>query len=170
MRFQRLVMLRMDVYVAADRYQAKRLDKRRILWRYKLNMLLPVHENCLFAYGAGIWNFTWGNKAWYRFPWRNIHFITWICLVSSIQLLARIANIHVTMPCCVTAYVFVNLSRNQSWVNLLFSVLRDSVLDSILDSLFSILDSRLAQESRIANRVKNRDSQRTVNLLLNGTV
>ena len=65
---------------------------------------------------------------------RNIHLITRICLVSSIQSLARIVNIHVTMLCCVTAYVFVNLSRNQSWVNLLFSVLRDSILDSILDS------------------------------------
>ena len=32
-----------------------------------------------------------------------------------------------------TAYVFVKLLRNQSWVNLLFSVLRDSILDSILD-------------------------------------
>ena len=31
MRFQRLVMLQTDVYVAADRYQAKWLDKRRIL-------------------------------------------------------------------------------------------------------------------------------------------
>ena len=47
----------------------------------------------------------------------------------------------------------------QSWLNLLFCVLQDSILDSILDSLFSILDSLLAQESRIANRVENRDSQ-----------
>jgi len=108
----------------------------------------------------------------YRFPWTNIRFITQISLVSSIQSLARITNIHVTMPCCVTPhmYVFVKLSRNQSWVNLLFSVPRDSILDSILDSLFSILNSRFAQESRIANRVENWDSQRTVNLLLNSTV
>ena len=62
--------------------------------------------------------------------------------------------------------MFVKSSRHQSWVNLLFSVLRDSVLDS----LFSILDSRFVQESRIANQVENQDSQRTVNLLLNGTV
>ena len=124
----------------------------RIVWRYKINMLLLVHENYLFAYGACIWNFTWGNEAWYSCPWRNIRFITRISLVSSIQSLGWIANIHVTMPCCVTAYVFVKLSRNQSWVNLLFSVLRDLILDSILDSLFSILNSRFAQESRIANR------------------
>ena len=76
----------------------------------------------------------------------------------------------VTMPCCVTAYVFVKLSRNQSWVNLLLSVMRDSVLDSIPDSLFSILHSRFVQESRIANCIENRDLQRTVNLLLNSTV
>ena len=62
--------------------------------------------------------------------------------------------------------MFVKSSRHQSWVNLLFSVLRDS----ILDSLFSILDSRFVQESRIANQVENQDSQRTVNLLLNATV
>ena len=43
---------------------------------------------------------------------------------------------------------------------------RDSILDVILDSLFSILDLRRNRE----NRVENRDSQRTVNLLLNGTV
>ena len=67
-------------------------------------------------------------------------------------------------------YVFEKLSRNQSWVNLLFSVLRDSILDAILDSLFSILDFRFAQESSVANQVENRDSHRTVNLLLNGTI
>ena len=45
-------------------------------------------------------------------------------------------------------YVFVTLSRNQSWVNLLFSVLRDS----ILDSLFWILDSRFSISEGIQNR------------------
>ena len=45
----------------------------------------------------------------------------------------------------------------------------DLILDSILDSLFSILDSRRNQEI-IANQVKNWVLQRTVNLLLNGTV
>ena len=67
-------------------------------------------------------------------------------------------------------YNRTKLSRNQSWVNLLFSVLQDSILDLILDSLLSILDSLFAQESRIANQVKNQDLQWTVNLLLNGTV
>ena len=67
-------------------------------------------------------------------------------------------------------FIIENLSRNQSWVNLLFSVLQDLILDAILYSLFSIFDSQFAQESRITNRVENRDSQRTVNLLLNGTV
>ena len=64
----------------------------------------------------------------------------------------------------------VKLSRNQSWVNLLFSVLQDLILNAILDSLFSIPNSLFMQESRIANQVENRDLQRTVNLLLNGTV
>ena len=77
-----------------------------------------------------------------RFTWRSICFITRNGLVSSIQSLVGIADIHVTMPCCVTAYVFAKLSRNQSWVNLLFSLLQDSILDSILDS-------HRNQESRI---------------------
>ena len=42
-------------------------------------------------------------------------------------------------------YNRTKLSRNQAWVNLLFSVLQDL----ILDSLFSILDSLFEQESRI---------------------
>ena len=48
-------------------------------------------------------------------------------------------------PCCVVlqVYVYVKLSRNQYWVNLLFSVLRNSILDLFLDrlSLFSIVIS-----------------------------
>ena len=51
-------------------------------------------------------------------------------------------------------YSGTKLSRNQSLVNLLFSVLQDSILNSILDSLFSILDSLFEQESRIANGVE----------------
>ena len=67
-------------------------------------------------------------------------------------------------------YVSLKLSRNQSSVGLLFSVLWDSIVDYILDYLFSILNSRFMQESRIENQVKNQDSQWTANLLLNGTV
>ena len=53
-----------------------------------------------------------------------------------------------------SCYSRTKLSRNQSWVNLLFSVLQDSILDSILDSLFSLLNSLFAQESRIVNWVE----------------
>ena len=99
---------------------------------------------------------------------QNIRFTTWIGLFASIQLLVWI------WPCCVVLqlYVFVKLSRNQSWVNLLFSVLQlrlDPWLD-ILNSLLLILDSWFAQESRIANCIKNQDSQQTINFLLNGAV
>ena len=69
----------------------------------------------------------------------------------------------------VLCYVNLKLSRNQSLVSLLFSVLWDSIVDWILDNFFSILNSWFTQESRIENRVKNEDSQWTVNLLLNGT-
>ena len=53
-----------------------------------------------------------------------------------------------------SCYSCTKLSRNQSWVNLLFSVLQDLILDSILDSLFSLLNSLFAQESRIVNWVE----------------
>ena len=39
---KRLVMLRTDVYVTADLYQAKPQNKLRIVWRYKINTLLLV--------------------------------------------------------------------------------------------------------------------------------
>ena len=35
-------MLQTDVYVTTDFYQAKQRDKPRIIWRYKINMLLLV--------------------------------------------------------------------------------------------------------------------------------
>ena len=66
----------------------------------------------------------WGNGVWYRCPWRNIH-LTWSCF--NLQLTVACVN----KPCPIVLYVNVKLSRNQSWVNLLFSVSRDSILDSI---------------------------------------
>ena len=39
---KRLVMLRTDVYVTADLYQAEQQDKPRIDGRYKINILLLV--------------------------------------------------------------------------------------------------------------------------------
>ena len=92
----------------------------------------------------------------------SLYNLNWSCFKHTVPC----ANVK---PCCIVLqlymYLFEKLSRNQSWVNLLFSVLRDSILDAILDSLFLIRAG-----SRIPNRVKNRDSQRTVNLLLNGFV
>ena len=75
---------------------------------------MSIH--CLFAFGAGIWKCTRENEAWYRCPWRNIHFITYIGLVSSIELLVQIN--HAVL--CYSCYDYVKLSRNQSWVNLFF--------------------------------------------------
>ena len=90
---KRLVMLWMDVYVPANLYQAKRPDKPRIVWRYKIKMLLLVHEYTCTLFVC-IWN---RYLKLYLRKWtliqmflRNIHFITWIALVSSIQSLARI--------------------------------------------------------------------------------
>ena len=44
--------------------------------------------------------------------------------------------------------------RNQSWMNLLFSVSWDLILDSNLDSLLSILNSRRNPESWIKSRIE----------------
>ena len=57
----------------------------------------------------------------------------------------------------VLCYVNVKLSRNQSSVYLLFSVLWDSIVDWILDNLLSILNSQFMQESRIKSRIKTRN-------------
>ena len=43
-------MLRTDVYVTADLYQAKQQDKPRIVWRYKIHMLLLVNAD---GWGGG---------------------------------------------------------------------------------------------------------------------
>ena len=61
-----------------------------------------------------------------------------------VQVIGSRLNNHAAL-----CYNRTKLSRNLAWVNLLFSVLQDSILDSILDSLFSILDSLFEQESRI---------------------
>ena len=49
---KRLVMLQTDVYVTTDFYQAKQQDKPRIIWRYKINMLLLVSRG---GGGTPIW-------------------------------------------------------------------------------------------------------------------
>ena len=105
----------------------------------------------LLLFGAGIWNFSWGNEAWDRCPWRNIRFITWIIgLVSSIQSLA---------PCCVTA-VCLSLYREIShgWIFCFLSCeTRFSSRFLIACSWFSILDSRRNRESRIESRIETRN-------------
>ena len=89
---------------------------------------------------------------------RNIRFTTWIGLFASIQLLVWI------WPCCVVLqlYVFVKLSRNQSWVNLLFSVLQDLILDSI----FSIACSWFLIRAGIKNRELHQESRLTTDYQL----
>ena len=66
-------------------------------------------------------------------------------------------------PCCVVLqlYVYEKLSLNQSWVNLLFSALWDSILYSILDNLFSILNSCRNRESQIESRIETRNGLST---------
>ena len=161
--FQRLLMLGTDVFVTADLYQPKWVDKPRIVWRYKKICCCSYTSiHCLFAYGAGIWNLIWGNEGLYRCPWRNIRFLTQICLVSSIQSLVRIANI--TMPCCVTAVCLCKIIEKSVMGESFVFCPWDLILDLILDNLFLILDLRRNQDSRIKSRIETR------NLLLNGTV
>ena len=96
--------------------------------------------HCLFAFGAGIWNYIWGNETWFNCPWRNIY-LNWSCF-----------DLNHTVACankpCRVIYVNVKLLRNQSWVSLLFSVSWDLILDLILYNLFSIFPLRGNQEPR----------------------
>ena len=101
---QRLVMLLTNMCVIADHYNAGCPDKPRIIWSYKINMLLfiflLVHELRLFVcIWSSIWNSTWGNEAWYRCPWRNIRLVK-----LELVLFRACSRLHeLTMPCCVTA-------------------------------------------------------------------
>jgi len=108
-------------------------------------MLLLVREwmHCI-AFGAGIWNFSWGNEVdtdvLTLLKKHSLCNLNWCCFEHTV------ACTNVTM---LRLYVFEKLLRNQSWVNL-FSVL----LDLILNSLFLILDSCRNQESRIESRIE----------------
>ena len=81
----------------------------------------------------------------------SLYNLNWSCFKHTVPC----ANVK---PCCIVLqlymYLFEKLSRNQSWVNLLFSDLRDSILDAILDSLFliraGIKNPESSQESRLA--------------------
>ena len=118
--------------VTADRHQAKRPGKHRIVWHYKINVLLL--EYALFVC---IWSrrlkLYWRKRSLIQMLKKHLVYnLTWSCFMHTV------ACTNITMPCCVTAVpVIVKLSRNQSWANLLFSVLWDSILDSILHNLFN---------------------------------
>ena len=155
-QFQRLVMLGTDVFVTADLYQAKRVDKPRNVWRdKKICCCSYMSIHCLFAYGSGIWNFILGNEGLYRCAWRNIRFLTQIGLVSSIQ---SLWIVNITMPCCVTAVCLCKIIEKSVIGECFVFCSWNLILDLILDSLI-VLDSWFAQESRIANQVQNWDSQ-----------
>ena len=147
-------------YVTADLYHAEWPNKPRIIWHYKINMLsfpfLLVHRYTLFVC---IWSKYL--KVYLR-KWSSIQIsmkkhslynLNWSCFEHTVSCVNKLYRVVLQL------YVYVNLSKNQSWVNLLFSVSRDSIHDSFLDSLFSI-----------SYWVENRDLQWTVNLLLNRTV
>ena len=113
----------------------------------------------IYCKGLGAWN-----EPWYRCPWRNIRFITWIDLVSSIQSLVRMLN-HAALCYSCTCISLKNYREiSHGWIFCFLSC------ETRFSTRFLIACSWFAQELRIANRVKNRDSQRTVNILLNGTV
>ena len=148
-------------YVTADLYHAEWPNKPRIIWHYKINMLsfpfLLVHKYTLFVC---IWS---KYLKLYLRKWSLIQISLkkhslynlnyWSCFEHTVSCANKLYRVVLQL------YVYVKLSKNQSWVNLLFSASRDLIHDSFLDSSFSI-----------SNRVKNRDLQWTVNLLLNRTV
>ena len=146
--------------VTADLYHAEWPNKPRIIRHYKINMLsfpfLLVHRYTLFVC---IWSKYL--KVYLR-KWsliqismkkHSLYNLNWSCFEHTVSCANKLYRVVLQL------YVYVKLSKNQSWVNLLFSVSRDSIHDLFLDSSFSI-----------SYRVENRDLQWTVNLLLNRTV
>ena len=90
--------------------------------------------------------------------WQLFRKFAFVCMArvyvetSTILRIQSLARINHAVLCYMN--VNVKLLRNQSWVNLLFYVSRDSILDSIHDNLFLILDS-----------CRNRESSRELRLL-----
>ena len=152
---QRLVMSQTDVYVTADLYHAKQPDKPRLVWLLKktcccLSSYLYTSIHCFFAFGANIWNCTWGNEAWYRCPWRNICFKTWTGLVSNIQTVCAWINHAVLCYSCMSLKSYWEISHG--WIFCLLS-----------------LETRSLTQFSICTGVENQE-QWTVNSLLNSTV
>ena len=148
-------MIQLIFIMPSTRVSAESFDDTKQTCCY-LPSSLYTSIHYLFAFGAGIWNCTRENEAWYRCPWRNIHFITWIGLVSSIELLAQVN--HAVL--CYSCYDCKIIEKSVMGESFFFCLTR---LDPRLDSQFT-------QESRIVNQVENRDSQWTVNFLLNSNV
>ena len=86
---RRLVMLRTAVYFTADLYQAKRQDKPRIVWRYKIHMLLLVNaDGC----GGGGENSHMKGAGMLVVSLRGAHFGFWShlgCSEQSVIILSR---------------------------------------------------------------------------------
>ena len=99
------------------------------------------HAVVYLLFGANIWNCTWGNETWYRCPWRNICFKTWIGLVSNIQTVCAWINHAVLCYSCMSLKYYREISHG--WI---FCFLSLATRFSIACSWFSICTG--SQESR----------------------
>ena len=121
-----------------------------------LSSCLYTSIHWFFALGANIWNCTWGNEAWYRCPWRNIHFKTWIGLVSNIKTVCAWINHAVLCYSCMSLKNYREISCG--WIFCFLS------LETQTLTQFSIACSWLS----ICTGIKNQE-QPTVHSLLNST-
>ena len=93
----------------------------------------------IYFKGLGAWN-----EPWYRCPWRNIYFITWIDLVSSMQSLARMLN-HAALCYYCTCISLKNYREiSHGWIFCFLSC------ETRSSTRFLIACSWFTQESRLA--------------------
>ena len=115
--------------------------------------------HCLFAFGAGIWNLSWGNEAWYWCPWRNIRFKLELVLLRAYSRL-RECNHAALCYSCMSLKNYREISYG--WIFCFLSCeTRFSTRFSIACSGFSILDSRRNREWRIESRIATRNGLST---------
>ena len=126
-----------------------RVTDRRVCFTWSLSSQAAGYEYtlfvCIWSRHLKLWLRKWSLTQMFLKK-HSLYNLNWSCFDHT----CTVASANITMPCCVTAVGLSKLSTNQWWVNLVFSVLRDS----ILDGLFSILDSRRNRELQVESRME----------------
>ena len=145
-----LIILRTNMYVTADLYQARQPDKPRIIGRHKVNMLLIVREYALFVC---IWSrhLKLYLRKWsliqMSFKKHSLYNLNWSCFEHTATCM------NITMLSCVTAKchckVIDKLVMGESFV---FRPVR-------LNSRYFVFDSRFLFCAGIENRESSWESR-----------